>query len=149
MDIKFERIHDYALLPEHSYGGQHENVGMDFFAAEKADWSLITDGIYSCVVSTGLKMQLPPEHHLRFASRSGLGFKKNIIAFPGTVDHAYRGELKIKLFAFSDGPPEPIKVSEKVAQGIVFRSLNYTIVEDFVDVNTVRSERGFGSSDNA
>lgn len=149
MNIIFEKLTDNARLPEHAYGGQHENVGMDFFASEATDWSMITEGIYTCVVSSGLRMQLPERLHLRFTSRSGLGFKKNILAFPGTIDHSYRGELKMKLFAFSDGRPDPIEAGDKVAQGIVFESYDYAIQEGAVNTETSRSDKGFGSSDNA
>ena len=146
MNIVFEKLNHNARLPEHSYGNQHDNVGMDFFAAEKPYWSLVANGIYYCVVSTGLKVELPEKHHLRFASRSGLGFKENIIAFPGTVDNSYRGELKVKLFAFSDSFPKEIDVGDKIAQGIIFKSFDYSIVEGNVDENTERSSKGFGSS---
>jgi len=146
MNIVFEKTHENAQLPSHAYGNQHENVGMDFRASLTTPWHLVADGVYTCVVNTGLKVELPENHHLRIASRSGLAFKHQIIAFPGTIDNSYRGEIKIKLFSFSDTPPPKLEVGDKVAQGVVFKSLDYDIVEGTVSEDTERSSKGFGSS---
>lgn len=151
MQLKFEKIHENATVPTHAYAengtaGQHHNVGLDFHAASSALWQPLGEGTYTCVVSTGLRLEMPPRYHLRFASRSGLGFKRNVMAFPGTVDNSYRGELKIKLFMFSNEHPAPIKPGDKVAQGIVFQSLDYEVVEGEVNQETSRADKGFGSS---
>lgn len=146
MNIIFEKIHENARIPEHSYGGQHESVGLDFRAALVTPWSLVADGVYTCVASTGLKMQLPERYHMRMASRSGLAFQHQILAFPGTIDNSYRGEIKVKLFCYSDTPPPKLEIGDKIAQGVVFQSLDYDIVEGEVSENTERSTKGFGSS---
>lgn len=186
--LVFERISSFARLPEHAGGGQHENVGMDFFASETVKFKPIgqADGgryltevssqdtpnaitvtnmfgeeagvgyflenqhhlsIYGAIVPTGLRVALPYGYHLRIASRSGLGFKENILAFPGTVDSAYRGEIKIKLYHFSSSlEPRVIQCGEKIAQGIVFRSWDYELVEGEVSLDTSRGASGFGST---
>jgi len=102
---------------------------------------------YEAVIPTGVRIALPPRMHMRMASRSGLGFKKNILAFPGTIDNSYRGQIMIKLSQLTPNPePFVIEAGDKVAQGIVFRSEEYIIEEGTVDLNTPRGENGFGST---
>lgn len=132
-------------IPEHSGGDQHQNVGMDFYSAADCDSQSLGYGVdgYVLTVRTGVRIELPERYHMRIASRSGLAFKRHIEAFPGTIDNSYRGEIKIKLYSpmkFS------IKAGEKVAQGIIFESLDYTIQEGTVDLETIRGHNGFGST---
>ena len=102
---------------------------------------------YEAVIPTGVRIQLPKTYHLRMASRSGLGFKKNILAFPGTIDNSYCGQIMIKLSQLTTNPePFVIGAGEKVAQGIVFQGWNVTVYEGSVDMNTERGENGFGST---
>lgn len=132
------------IPPEHSLGNQHLNVGLDFFAAEKSSSIEVSPSYFYTIVRTGIKMQLPYAYHMMIGSRSGLGFKHHIQAFPGIIDHSYRGEIMIKLY----GPtPFEINSGDKVAQGLIFRSQDYMMSIGEVDKNTERGERGFGSTD--
>lgn len=165
-------------LPEHNGGGQHENAGMDFFSATRVvaeevgsmgpylpeyfevegsdltipiDYESVPSGalrMYQAVIPTGLRMKLPHGHHMRIASRSGLGFKQNIYAFPGTIDCAYRGPIMIKLIQFTtNSGPFVIEAGSKIAQGIIFQSQDYSIEEGEVsEEETSRGAKGFGSS---
>ena len=84
---------------------------------------------------------------MRMASRSGLGFKQNIMAFPGTIDNSYRGEIIIKLFQFTDSEkPFVINPGDRIAQGIIFHVPSFVIEETNVSIETVRGAKGFGSS---
>lgn len=103
--------------------------------------------MYQAVIPTGLRVGLPDGYHLRVASRSGLGFRDNICAFPGTIDSSYRGPIMIKLIQFtSNESPFVIEAGAKVAQGIVFVSYDYQIREGVVSEETSRGAKGFGSS---
>lgn len=143
-------------IPEHSDGDQHLNVGLDFFSATRMESEPIqmesnhkpthkktNENYHYAIIRTGVKIELPYGFHMMIGSRSGLGFKKHIQAFPGIIDHSYRGEIMIKLYG-----PEPfsIDVNDKIAQGIIFRSQNYTIQEGKVSNDTSRGENGFGST---
>lgn len=145
-NIVIEKVHPGAIMPTHEGGSQHENVGLDMYAAEAASWELVAPSIWTVNVTTGLRFELPTGVHLRFAARSGLAFRDNIISFPGTVDSSYRGIVMLKLYAFSEHPPKPVAMGDKIAQGIFFKSLDYQLVEGTVDLNTSRGEKGFGSS---
>lgn len=103
--------------------------------------------MYEAVVRTGLRIHLPYMYHMRMASRSGLGFKRNIFAFPGTIDNSYRGEIMIKLFQFTDEPePFVIEAGDRVAQGILFETPYVSIEEGEVSTETSRGTGGFGST---
>lgn len=131
-------------LPEHASGNQHLNVGLDFFSAVNVESTEVTPSYHFAVVRTGVKMELPYSYHMMIASRSGLGFKQHIEAFPGIIDHSYRGEIMIKLHS-----PIPffIEAGSKIAQGLIFNSLPYMLKEGVVDTNTERGDKGFGSTD--
>jgi dUTP pyrophosphatase len=146
MNIVFEKLIPEAVIPTHAYGNQHDNVGMDLFAGKESFWFKVSEGIYSTVVKTGLRVQLPSGYHIRVASRSGLAFKNNIFSYPGTIDSSYRGEIMLKLIHFGEFPPEQISAGDKVAQAIIFRSVDYEIIEGVVSEDTERAAKGFGSS---
>lgn len=149
--IKVEKISNETVIPwnpktpEHSGGDQHLNVGLDFFSATRVESDVLEDTDYHyAIIDTGIRMELPYGYHMMIGSRSGLGFKRHIQAFPGIIDSSYRGEIKIKLYSHV---PFSIDVNEKIAQGLIFKSENYQIIESQVDTNTTRGEQGFGSTD--
>lgn len=103
--------------------------------------------MYQAVVRTGLRVQLPFTFHMKIASRSGLGFRNNILAFPGIIDNSYRGELMIKLFQLtSEESPFVINPGDRIAQGILFSTPEVLIREGAVTTSTHRGEKGFGST---
>jgi len=131
-------------IPEHSSGSQHLNFGLDLFSAENSNSKEINSCYHYAILKTGIRIELPFGYHMMVGSRSGLGFKQHIQAFPGIIDHSYRGEILIKLYS-----PLPFEISagDKIAQGLIFSSLPYNIVEGVVNIDTERGERGFGSTD--
>lgn len=135
--------------PHHAHDDAVGNVGMDFFAATDAPWERIEHTeIYRAVVRTGVRLALPPGLNLRLASRSGLGFKESITAFPGTIDSSYRGEIKVLLFSFGRPNSASVKTGDKIAQGIIFYSVPYMFIPvETVDMMpTTRGNDGFGST---
>jgi dUTP pyrophosphatase len=145
--IIIERIEEDGLnprIPEHAGGDQHLNVGLDLFSAHDVESTMISDSYHFAKIRTGIRIEFPYGYHMMIGSRSGLGFNRHIQAFPGIIDHSYRGEVIIKLYSPT---PFSLKSGDKVAQGIIFSSLDYNILEGKVDTNTERGTRGFGSTD--
>lgn len=132
-------------LPEHSGGDQHMNFGLDIFSAKSVNSEFLggSDSYYYAIVRTGIRIEMPYGYHMLVGSRSGLGFKRHIQAFPGVIDHSYRGEIMVKLYA---PVPFSINAGDKIAQGLIMRSQNYQLVQETVDQNTERGEKGFGST---
>jgi deoxyuridine 5'-triphosphate nucleotidohydrolase len=131
-------------VPEHASRNQHLNVGLDLFSAHTVNSTKHSENYHYAIIRTGIKLELPYGYHMMIASRSGLGFTKHIQAFPGIIDHSYRGEIMVKLY----GPSEfTISSGDKIAQGLIFKSQEYMITLGTVDTNTERGEKGFGSTD--
>jgi len=141
----------YPCLPHHVNGDPHIDAGMDFYAATRVVAGKDNrEGLhyYEVVVPTGVRIKLPAGFHMRIASRSGLAFNNNIEAFPGTIDNSYRGQIIIKLRQITtNDDPLVIETGTRIAQGILFRNPSYTIEEGTVDTNTIRGEKGFGSTE--
>jgi deoxyuridine 5'-triphosphate nucleotidohydrolase len=139
------------------------NAGMDlstaidiastrsFYKPQVFSWGFEPSGAlfhHTAVVRTGLRMALPRGYHMRIASRSGLGFKQNILAFPGTIDNSYRGEIIIRLDQISPSPEGfSFTAGDRIAQGILFEVPEHIhICEGEVNENTERGAKGFGST---
>lgn len=132
-------------IPTHASGGQHLNFGLDFFSAITVNSTEVNTCYHYAIVRTGIRVETPYGYHIMVGSRSGLGFKKHIQAFPGIIDHSYRGEIMIKLYSPSSFL---ITAGDKIAQGLILASLPYIVIEGLVDASTERGENGFGSTDN-
>jgi dUTP pyrophosphatase len=145
VELMEEDLEDWnPKLPEHALGNQHLNVGLDLFSAVSIESKKVNEFYHYAIVRTGIKFQFPYGMHMMIGSRSGLGFKKHIQAFPGVIDHSYRGEIMVKLFC----PTEfTINSGDKIAQGLIFKSEDYELSLGVVDMDTERGEKGFGSTD--
>ena len=75
----------------------------------------------SAIVDTGLSLEIPEGVYGNIKGRSGLAFKRDIIAFDGTIDSDYRGEIKIKLFNHGKKNYSIVK-GDRIAQ-IIFTPL--------------------------
>jgi len=136
-DLFPRRVTDYSLY--------------DVFAKTNYDmwsWKQTSVGIHTLRVRTGVYVDLGPHVAIVIRSKSGLGFKNDIVVFHGYIDPDYRGEIMIKLFAFGD--PIPIKKGQAVAQ-IQFVPANNVILMKAVSreelSKTERGHNGFGALD--
>jgi len=97
-------------------------------------------------VATGLSIELPPGYEAQVRPRSGLALKHAITVpnAPGTIDPAYRGEIKVILLNCGKAP-YTIHKGDRIAQMVVAK---YQAVEwDESELGeTTRGEGGFGSS---
>jgi len=102
------------------------------------------------LVPTGLFFELPKGYELQIRPRSGMAYKHGITVLntPGTVDTAYRGEVKVLLINLSN-EPYTINHGDRIAQGIIASRISTEfgeLVEVMELTDTVRSEGGFGST---
>lgn len=141
MTIKIKRIHPDAKLPVYAHGPA-EDAGMDLRSVEEI--TILPAQTYA--VSTGLSIELPPGYEAQIRPRSGLAFKHSITIpnSPGTIDPAYRGEIKVILLNLG-GAPFVIQSGDRIAQLVITK---YEAIEwseaDLSD--TQRGQGGFGSS---
>lgn len=141
MQVKIKRLREDAQVPTYAHGPQ-EDAGMDLRSVESV---VLKPGV-PYAVATGLSIQLPPGYEAQVRPRSGLAFKNAITVpnAPGTIDPAYRGEIKVILLNLGQ-QDFAIQPGDRIAQMIVAR---YEAVE-FIEGELADSQRGaggFGSS---
>jgi dUTP pyrophosphatase len=144
--IKVKKLTETAKLPIKA----HENdAGYDLFS----DQEITIKAKSRETVSTGIAIQLPKignhyeDVYGRIAPKSGLSVKMGLDVFAGVIDREYTGEIKICLFNSSD---KDIKIEKghKIAQLIPTIIFKDKIIEVESLDETIRGEKGFGSSGN-
>ena len=138
--FKVEKIQEDAILP---FKAHASDAGFDLFASEEV---VIPSG-ESRGVATGIRMELPEWTEAQVRPRSGLALKHSITVLnsPGTIDAGYRGEVKVILI--NHGKENFIvEKGMKMAQMVIAPVLQIRMEEAAVNLNSDRSEAGFGSS---
>ena len=119
--------------------------GMDLMAFIKVPLNIKPKT--SHLIPTGLSVTFSDNYEIQIRPRSGLAAKNNISVLntPGTIDSDYRGEIKVILynhgnidFTVNNGD----RIAQMVLMPVIKMELNE--VEDLP--NTIRGERGFGST---
>jgi dUTP pyrophosphatase len=127
---------------------QEGDSGFDFRA--NLETPITLKPLERVLVPTGLFFELPMGYELQIRPRSGMAYKHGITVLntPGTVDTAYRGEIKVLLINLSN-EEYTIEHGDRVAQGVVASRVS-TEFGDLLEVmelsETVRGEGGFGST---
>jgi dUTP pyrophosphatase len=143
MQIKIEKLTPNAKMP--TYGSEGA-AAFDIYADIYEHTTVVAPGS-SCLVGTGLAIEVPPGHVLRVYSRSGHGFNwgVSLVNSVGIIDSDYRGELKIGLR--NDGDATfVIDHGDRIAQGIVEPVERVEFVEVGELSATARGTGGFGST---
>ena len=140
MTIKFKRVgeNNGVELPSYQTAGA---AGMDVRANE----SLTVHTGQTVLVATGFAMEIPAGFEAQVRPRSGLAAKHGITLLnsPGTIDHDFRGEVKVILTNLGTAPFE-IAVGDRIAQ-IVIARYEHCVIEEVVELTeTNRGEGGFG-----
>ena len=133
-------------LPTYQTG---QSAGMDLHAAiPEAEGRQITLAPGQRVlVSSGLRIALPPGVEAQIRPRSGLAVKHGItvVNAPGTIDADYRGTVKIGLINLGD---EPFVIShgQRIAQMVIAPIIRgeWKVVAELPE--TRRGTGGFGST---
>lgn len=111
----------------------------------KSDMDIEIPSNGSAVISTGVKVALPPGHFGKIEGRSGLAINHDVVAFGGVIDEDYRGEIKVKLFNHGD-VPYSVSSGDRVAQLVIqkYACPSFSIVKSLSP--TRRGTSGFGST---
>jgi dUTP pyrophosphatase len=99
-------------------------------------------------VGTGLAIALPDGFVAFVVPRSGLAAKHgiSIVNSPGTVDAAYRGEIRVTLINLDPHESFTVNPGDRIAQLIVMPLVRPRFVAVESLPGTHRAEGGFGSS---
>lgn len=142
IDLKIKRLTGSATLPSQAHPG---DAGLDLYADED---TVLTEGEWK-IVKTGIAISIPDGYAGLVLPRSGLAAKHGltIMNSPGLIDPPYRGEVGVILtnlgkLSFN------VERGARIAQLLVVRHEQITLVEtDDLD-KTDRGSGGFGSSGN-
>jgi len=140
--IAFRRLPHGADLPLPRYATAGA-AGMDVVAAEDLD---LAPGARAAV-ATGFAIAIPDGYEVQVRPRSGLALKHGVTCLntPGTIDHDYRGEVKV-ILANLGSETFRINRGDRIAQLVpaLVQRAAFALVDDLDD--TVRGTGGFGST---
>jgi dUTP pyrophosphatase len=132
-------------LPGYATAGA---AGMDLHAAVESD--LILQPGERALVSTGLRIALPPGYEAQVRPRSGLAIRHGIsmVNTPGTIDEDFRGVLSVILINHGQ-EPFTVRRGDRIAQMIVAPVVRAVWDEVEELPATDRGEGGFGHTGTA
>jgi dUTP pyrophosphatase len=141
MQVKIKKLHPGAYIPSYAHGPR-EDAGMDLRAVEDA----VLEPGKPFAVATGFAMELPPGYEAQVRPRSGLALKHAVTVpnAPGTIDPAYRGEVKVILLNLGK-EDYPVRAGDRIAQMVIARYEPVEWVETDLE-DSARGAGGFGSS---
>lgn len=127
-------------LPAYATAGA---AGMDVVAAE----TMTLDPGARAAVATGFAMAIPEGYEVQVRPRSGLALRHGITCLntPGTIDHDYRGEVKVILVNLGQAPFAVVR-GERIAQLVPAPVRHARLAEVATLDDTVRGTGGFGST---
>ena len=122
-------------LPAYATAGA---AGMDVVAAEDVE---LAPG-QRHAVATGFALAIPEGYEVQVRPRSGLALKHGVTCLntPGTIDHDYRGEVKV-ILANLGSELFPVRRGERIAQLV---PAPVTRAEWREEENLDETERGVG-----
>ena len=140
MDLRIRRLSPTAILPSAAHPG---DAGLDLHAATALT---LAPGAWA-TVPTGIVIELPPGTEAQVRPRSGLAARHGVTVLnaPGTIDADYRGEILVLLINHGEAP-FAIERGERIAQLVVQRRLEISVVEADDVSATARGAGGFGST---
>ena len=144
--VRVERLpHGEGLpLPAYETSG---SAGMDLRAAVSEEAPVTLEPGARALVPTGLKIALEPGYEAQVRPRSGLALKHGLTCLnsPGTIDSDYRGEVGVILINHGQ-EAFVIRRGERIAQMVIARHEQATMVEAATLDETARGAGGFGST---
>ena len=142
IDIDLQRLPHGEGLPPPAYATEGA-AGLDIVAAE----TLTLAPGQRHAVATGFSIALPEGYEVQVRPRSGLALKHGITCLntPGTIDHDYRGEVKVILANLGTESFE-VRRGERIAQLVPAPVTKAAFREVEVLGETSRGAGGFGST---
>lgn len=140
VQLRVRRLHPAAVAPAYAHDG---DAGLDLVSVEDVE---LGPGRRHAV-ATGWAMAVPAGWVGLVHPRSGLALRRGLTVAnaPGTIDAGYRGEVKVILVNLGDAPVT-IAVGDRVAQLVLQRVGQATVVEVADLDQTRRGSGGFGST---
>ena len=157
MNIRVYKIREEARLPDRAH---KTDAGMDLFYSPDKDERtyppclLRADGSYSlapgtsCLLPTGIKVEVPKNHMLEIKNKSGVAFKRQLLVGACVIDSGYDGEVFVNLHNVGMGT-QTIEPGQKIAQAVLTPIVTCDVEEvreDCLNKKSTRHAGGFGST---
>ena len=151
MKLKVKLLRDGARLPKRAYP---TDAGADVFYCHSPnikDRALYRPGFdgechvapnSSCIMPTGIKVEVPEGYMLEVKNKSGMASKRGLVVGACVIDSGYDGEVFINLHNIG-AASQKIDPGEKLAQVVLIPIETCDFVEAVGGIN-VRTERGAG-----
>ena len=141
MNLRLTRLSPDAAPPERAHDG---DAGYDLRAAE----ALVLPPGARASIGTGIAVEIPDGCAGLVLPRSGLALRHGIglVNAPGLIDAGYRGEVRVLLLNTDRSAAFEVAIGDRIAQLVVVRHEAGEVEEVESLAETVRGERGFGSS---
>ncbi|MCC6278563.1 MAG: dUTP diphosphatase [Oligoflexia bacterium] len=140
--IRVKRLNPKATIPQYQSLGAS---GADVTAA--IDAPVVLEPKSRVLIPTGFALEIPTGFEIQVRPRSGLAVKSGITVLnsPGTIDHDYRGEIKVVLINLGE-TAFTIMPNDRIAQIVIMPVLQaeFDWVENISE--TSRGTGGFGST---
>ena len=136
--ILVHRLSNNAFIPKR---GSVDAAGFDLFSSHNI---VVNPGKWE-VISTDIALSFPDGFYGKISGRSGLLKNFGVIAFHGTVDRDYRGNIKILLLN-TRKTSFNVRKGDRIAQIIPVAYFTGVIKEVDCLPNTERQDGAFGST---
>lgn len=154
MKLKVKMLREGAKLPRREYSS---DAGADvFFCPDPAVKNHCRMGEgndfwvsprTSCLLSTGLKMEIPEGYMMEVKNKSGIASKRQLVVGACVIDAGYDGEIFINLHNIGS-TTQIIKPGDKLAQLVLvpIQACGFSVVDGDLNNGSARGAGGFGST---
>jgi dUTP pyrophosphatase len=137
--LRVQRLRPGARLPERATPGA---TGYDLYACPDGEMVI---GQEPALVPTGIAVEAPAGYDVQVRPRSGLSSKGVQVTF-GTIDSDYRGEVLVTMHVLPFREPHVVRPGDRIAQLVVGRTAEVSIVEAEALSASERGSGGHGST---
>jgi dUTP pyrophosphatase len=146
--LEFKKNLPDAILPQK----RDEDAGYDLSVIKIDKVIEKTDKIHTVMFDTGVAIRLPSQTVGLIIPRSSIykqSYTVSLTNGTGVIDSGYRGSIKVILTNMYDTPfPETIPLPSVIVQLVIVPVVLTRAIEvlEFTEDDTVRGEKGFGST---
>ena len=144
LELKIKLLEDDLPVPRYQHEG---DAGLDL--PSRIDYRL--EPGERARIPTGIAVAIPRGYAGFVVVRSGLAARHGIVCVnaPGLIDAGYRGEINVILLNTDRREPFVIRRGERIAQLVLQKVIEATVVTVDELEETARGEGGFGSTGRA
>ena len=140
--LKMKRLRPNAKLPQRATPG---STGLDLFACIDGKETMTLAGTQPKPIPTGIAIEVPQGYDVQIRPRSGLSSKGIGVTF-GTIDRDYRGEILVTMYLFDPHATFEIRHGDRIAQMVISKVADLSLVEVEDLSSTKRGSGGHGST---